>query len=138
SFVPAAFEDVLSGLPTSEQPYDHELRRGPSRARCSRFPASPCLHRSDRSAQGFAGADRFDDHSRVLAHSSVLARFCVNTLFGDSAGEQINLVSKNRSSLDSPRRWVLMVRSTMTTSSRRPWRSSLKRSARPTSSLKST
>ena len=86
SFVPAAFEDVLSGLPTSEQPYDHELRWGPSRARCSRFPTSPCLHRSDRSAvpvrpvrQSFAGVDRFDDRSRVLAHSSVLARFCVNS-----------------------------------------------------------
>jgi len=25
SFFPASFEDVLSGLPTSEQPYDHEL-----------------------------------------------------------------------------------------------------------------
>ena len=44
-------------------------------------------NRSDRSAQGFAGVDRFDDRSRVLAHSSVLARFCVNTLFGDSAGD---------------------------------------------------
>ena len=79
SFVSTAFEDVLSGLPTSEQPYVHELRRGPSRARCSRFPATPCLHRSDRSAQGFAGVDRFDDRPRVLAYSSVLVRFCVNT-----------------------------------------------------------
>ena len=35
-------------------------------------------YRSDRSAQGFAGVDCFDDRSRVLAHSSVLARFCVN------------------------------------------------------------
>ena len=40
---------------------------------------------SDRSAQpvrpicqGIAGSDRFDDLLRVLAHSSVLARFCVN------------------------------------------------------------
>jgi hypothetical protein len=30
--------------------------------------------------QGIAGSDRFDDLLRVLAHSSVLARFCVNTL----------------------------------------------------------
>ena len=51
-------------------------------------------HRSDRPAQGFAGVDRFDDRPRVLAHSSVLARFCVNILFGDSAGEKINLVLK--------------------------------------------
>ena len=36
-------------------------------------------YRSDRSAQGFAGVDRYDDRSCVLAHSSVLARFCVNT-----------------------------------------------------------
>ena len=39
-------------------------------------------YRSDRSAQGFAGVDRFDDRSRVLAHSSVLARFCVNSNSG--------------------------------------------------------
>ena len=51
-------------------------------------------NQSNRSAQGFAGVDRFDDRSRVLAHSSVLARFCVNILFGDSTGEQINLVFK--------------------------------------------
>ena len=51
SFVPATFEDVLSGLPTSEQPYNHELRRGPSRARCSRSSRVPCLHRLDRSAK---------------------------------------------------------------------------------------
>ena len=37
-------------------------------------------NRSDRSAQGFRCVDRFDDRPRVLAHSSVLARFCVNTL----------------------------------------------------------
>ena len=37
-------------------------------------------YRSDRSAQGFAGVDRFDDRSRVLAYSSVLARFCVNSV----------------------------------------------------------
>ena len=49
-------------------------------------------NRSDRSAQGFAGVDRFDDRPRVLAHSSVLVRFGVNILFGDSAGEQVNLV----------------------------------------------
>jgi len=36
-------------------------------------------HRSDWPAQGFAGVDRFDNRSRVLAQSSVLARFCVNT-----------------------------------------------------------
>src|SRR6185312_2314856 len=40
-------------------------------------------NRSDRSAQGFAGVDRFDDRSRVLAHSSVLAQFCVNRLIAD-------------------------------------------------------
>ena len=36
-------------------------------------------HRSDRPTQGFVGVDRLDDRSRVLAHSSVLAWFCVNT-----------------------------------------------------------
>ena len=51
-------------------------------------------HWSDRPAQGFAGVDRFDDRLRILAHSSVLARFCVNILFGDSAGEHVNLVFK--------------------------------------------
>ena len=35
-------------------------------------------YRSDRSAQGFAGVDHFDDRSRILTHSSVLMRFCVN------------------------------------------------------------
>ena len=84
-----AFEDVLSGLPTSEQPYDHELRRGPSRARCSRFPASPCLHRSDRSAKlvrpvrpGFRGCWSF---WRSFAHSSAFecvgAILCQHYLF---------------------------------------------------------
>ena len=55
SFISTAFEDVLSGLPSSEQPYIHELRRGPSRARCSRSLWSPACtgqtgrrHRSDR------------------------------------------------------------------------------------------
>ena len=51
-------------------------------------------NRSDRFAQGIAGLERFDNLLRILAHSSVLARFCVNTLFGDSAGDQINLVLK--------------------------------------------
>jgi hypothetical protein len=37
-------------------------------------------HWSNRPAQGFAGVDRFDDRSLVLAHSSVLARFCVNNI----------------------------------------------------------
>ena len=46
-------------------------------------------YRSDQSAQGFAGVDHFDDRSRVLAHSSVLALFCVNILFGDSAGDRL-------------------------------------------------
>ena len=36
-------------------------------------------YRSDRPAQGFAGVDRFDDCPRILAHSRVLTRFCVNT-----------------------------------------------------------
>ena len=40
------------------------------------------------------GVDRFDDRSSVLAHSSVLVRFCVNILFGDSAGEEVNQVAK--------------------------------------------
>ena len=61
SFVSTAFEDVLSGLPTSEQPYVHELRRGPSRARCYRYSRVPCLHWSDRSSQGFRCVDHFDD-----------------------------------------------------------------------------
>ena len=54
------------------------------------FPA--CTGRQnlpDWSAQGFLYVDRFDDRPRVLAHSSVLARFCVNKLFGDSAGERL-------------------------------------------------
>ena len=34
------------------------------------------------------GEDRVDD-LRVLALSSVLAQICVNTLFGDSAGERL-------------------------------------------------
>ena len=38
-------------------------------------------HWSDRPAQGFAGVDRFDDGPSVLAHSSVLAQFCVNITF---------------------------------------------------------
>ena len=48
-------------------------------------------NRSDRSAQSSAGVDRFDDRSRVLAHSSVLARFCVNTLLTASEGIIKNL-----------------------------------------------
>ena len=51
-------------------------------------------HRSDRPAQWFVGVDGFDNRSGVLAHLSVLARFCVNILFADSAGEPINLVFK--------------------------------------------
>ena len=51
-------------------------------------------NRSDQSMRREpVGEDRVDD-PRVLAHSSVLARFCVNTLFGNSAGDQINLVLK--------------------------------------------
>ena len=91
SFVPAAFEDVLSGLPTSEQPYDHGLRRVPLELAVLGFQRGPACtgqtgrrYRSDRSAQGFAGVDHFDDRSRVLAHSSVLARFCVNTSRGSN------------------------------------------------------
>ena len=48
-------------------------------------------NRSDRSAESSAGVDRFDDRSYVLAHSSVLARFCVNTLLTVSEGIIKNL-----------------------------------------------
>ena len=101
SLVSTAFEDVLSGLPISEQPYIHELRRGPPELAVLGLQRAPTCtgqtgrrHRSDRPAQGFVGVDLFDDRSRVLAHLSVLARFYVNILFGYSAGEQINLVFK--------------------------------------------
>ena len=51
-----------------------------------RIPARTGLtgrrHRSDRPAQSFVGVDRFDNRSRVLVHSSVLVRFCVNTRTG--------------------------------------------------------
>ena len=87
SFVSTAFEDILSGLPTSEQPYVDELRRGPSRARCSRYSRAPCLHWSDRSAKpfkpirpGFLLCWSFWRSLCVLAHSSVLAQFYVNRL----------------------------------------------------------
>ena len=43
------------------------------------------------------GEDHVDD-PRVLAYSSVLARFCVNTLFGDSAGDRL-IWFLNRSNL---------------------------------------
>jgi len=96
SFVPAAFEDVLSGLPTSEQPYDHELWRGPSRARCSRSSRVPCLHRSDRSAKpvrpvhpGFSLCRSFWWLLRVLAHSNALAQFCVNS-YNTKFGERLD------------------------------------------------
>ena len=49
AFVSTAFEDVLSGMPTSEQPYVHKLRWGPFRARCSWSSRAPYLYRSDRS-----------------------------------------------------------------------------------------
>ena len=55
-------------------------------------------YRSDRSARGFAGVDRFDDRSRILAHSSVLARFCVNSnivLFEYFQGKKISLPGLN-------------------------------------------
>ena len=78
SFVSTAFEDVLSGLPTLRQPYVHELRWGPSRARCSWSSRVPCLHRSDRSAKpvrpvrlGFSLCWSFWRSSHVLTHSGV-------------------------------------------------------------------
>ena len=101
SFVSTAFEDILSGLPTSEQPYLHKLRRGPSRARVSRSSRFSAPHRSDRSVepvrpvrQGFAGSDRSDDLPRVLAHSSVLARFYVNSRLM----QELDLVSLHQNS----------------------------------------
>jgi len=61
--------------------------------------------------QGIASSDNFDDLPRVLSHSSVLARFCVNTLFGDSAGDRLiwflnrsNLVLKEDGRHHRPRR----------------------------------
>ena len=84
SFVSTAFEDVLSGLPISEQPYVHELRRGPPELAVLGLQRAPTCtgqtgrrHRSDRPAQGFAGVDGFDDRLHVLAHSSVFgANLC--------------------------------------------------------------
>ena len=62
------FEDVLSGLPTSEQPYVHELRRVPPELAVLGLRELPACtgqtgrrNRSDRSAQGFRCVDRFDD-----------------------------------------------------------------------------
>ena len=102
-----AFEDVLSGLPTSEPPKPRKLRRGPSRARTSRSSRFSAPHRSDRSAepvrlvhQGSTGSDHFDDLLRVLVHSSVLARFCVNSGVGFGIG--IVLVSPRGATFEFP------------------------------------
>ena len=52
------------------------LQRGPS---CTSQTGR--RHQSDRPSQGFAGVDRFDDRSRVLAHSSVFgANLCQQLL----------------------------------------------------------
>ena len=74
------FEDVLSGLPTSEQPYVQSSDGVPPELAVLGFWRRPTCtsqagrrHRLDRPGQGFAGVDHFDDRSRVLAHSSVLA-----------------------------------------------------------------
>ena len=84
SFVSTAFEDVLSCLPTSEQ-----LRRSPSRARCSRSSRAPCLHRSDQLAKpvrpvrpGFSLCWSFWRSSRVLAHSGVFGAILCQQILG--------------------------------------------------------
>ena len=68
SFVSTAFEDILSGLPTSEQPYVDELRRVPPELTVLGIRELPACtgqtgrrNRSNRSAQGFRCVDRFDD-----------------------------------------------------------------------------
>ena len=50
-------------------------------------------YRSDRSAQDFAGVDRCDDRSCILAHSSVLARFCVSRWLTGEGGATLRQCS---------------------------------------------
>ena len=48
-------------------------------------------NRSDRSAQGIAGSNRFDDLLCVLAHSNVLTRFCVNNSLRKMAMNEVSM-----------------------------------------------
>ena len=68
SFVSMAFEDVLSGLPTSEQPYVQSSDGVPPELAVLGFRRCPACtgqtgqrNRSDRSAQGFRCVDHFDN-----------------------------------------------------------------------------
>ena len=54
------FEDVLSGLPTSEQPYIHELRRVPPELAVLDLREFPAYTGQTGPPRVF-GADRFDD-----------------------------------------------------------------------------
>ena len=43
------------------------------------FSRRPCLHQFDRSAQDFAGVDRFDDFAARSSAFECVTKFCVNT-----------------------------------------------------------